>query len=486
MLKARLPKIPLVFLGLGLYRAWIEIVYVGTWVPFPTLPLAGQDLFDAAMVLALLACALLHRAIDPLFQKRKLLWLSAATVAIGSLANFTALWVPAIAPYIAIPSAVVCGVGIALLILAWSELYTCLSPYQVAVYYAASILFGAAVILLCRGFIMSYLGIISTLLPLASMACVLSGFKQMPPEHLPVRKKTSAPLPWMPIALMSLYAFAYGLRENELTAVMGPMSSFGVVAASSIVLVGITCFRDRFDLNVMQRVALPAMACSLVFVSAYNYVGGVFANLCASFSYTAFSILIFCLLCNISRRFGFSAVVLFGLERGVRAIFSLLGRLVDSAVITWCGHSVLSDLVMALTIAALVIAFALILWRGPSQRAGWPMPVIGESPDREGATGNEPSAEEELALTCSVIRRRYDLTPREEDVLLLLIQGKSIAEVAESLVIAKGTAKVHVRHIYEKLGVHSRNELKAIADSAKPLQSAQCYAGYASHISRSS
>ncbi|MEC4175244.1 helix-turn-helix transcriptional regulator [Adlercreutzia sp. R21] len=469
-MKAQLPKIPLVFLGLGLYRAWIEVAYVGTWVPFPTLPLAGQNLFDAAMVLALLACALLHRAIDPLFRKRKLLWLSAVAVATGSLANFIALGAPELAPRIAVPSAVICGVGIAFLILAWSELYACLSPYQVAVYYAASILFGAAVILICRGFIMPYLSIVSALLPLASMACVLSGFKQVPPDHLPVRKKTTAPLPWMPIALMSLYAFAYGLRENELTAVMGPMSSFGVVAASSIVLVGITCFRDRFDLDVMQRVALPAMVCSLVFVSAYNYVGAVFANLCASFSYTAFSILIFCLLCNISRRFGFSAILLFGLERGIRAIFSLLGRLVDNAIIAWCGHSILSDLVMAITIAALIVAFALILWRGPNQRAGWPMPSIGENPSREGVTDNEPSAEEELALTCSIIRRRYDLTPREEDVLLLLVQGKNISEVAETLVIAKGTAKVHVRHIYEKLGVHSRNELKAIADSAKSKQ----------------
>lgn len=464
-LNAKLPKIPVAFLGLGLYRAWIEIVYVGTWISFPTLALAGQDLFDAAMVVALLACALLHRIVSPLFRKRALLWFSVTMVSVGSLANFACLVWPRAAAFVALPSAILCGTGIAFLILIWSELYACLSPYQVAVYYAASILFGAAVIILCRGLITTYLCVAAAILPLISMACALFSFKHIPPESLPVARKPSAPFPWTPIALMSLYAFAYGLRENELTSVMGPMSSFGVIAASSIVLIGIVGFRDRFDLDVMQRVALPAMVCSLIFVSAYNYIGVIFANLCASLSYTAFSIFIFCILCNLSRRFGFSAIMLFGLERGIRAVFSLLGRLADNAVVTLYGHSILSDLIVATTIAALIIAFALILWKTPHRRDLWHVPAFEEdaagNKDRLGA----PSAEEKLAISCAIVRKRYDLTPREEDVLLLLVQGESIAGVAQTLVIAKGTAKVHVRHIYEKLGVHTRNELKAIVET---------------------
>ena len=33
-----LPSIPLFFLGLGVYRAWIEIVFVGSFVEFPRPP----------------------------------------------------------------------------------------------------------------------------------------------------------------------------------------------------------------------------------------------------------------------------------------------------------------------------------------------------------------------------------------------------------------------------------------------------------------
>jgi ATP/maltotriose-dependent transcriptional regulator MalT len=48
------------------------------------------------------------------------------------------------------------------------------------------------------------------------------------------------------------------------------------------------------------------------------------------------------------------------------------------------------------------------------------------------------------------------LTPREVEVLELIRNGLSNAEIAERLVISLSTTKVHVHHIFEKLGVESR------------------------------
>jgi DNA-binding CsgD family transcriptional regulator len=56
------------------------------------------------------------------------------------------------------------------------------------------------------------------------------------------------------------------------------------------------------------------------------------------------------------------------------------------------------------------------------------------------------------------VRRASLLTDREEEVLDLLRQGMSNREIAQTLWIAQSTAKVHVRHIFEKLGVRSRTE----------------------------
>jgi DNA-binding CsgD family transcriptional regulator len=59
------------------------------------------------------------------------------------------------------------------------------------------------------------------------------------------------------------------------------------------------------------------------------------------------------------------------------------------------------------------------------------------------------------------LRRAEGLSRRERVVYELLSQGLSNREIAKALFISESTTKVHVRHIYEKLGVHSRAQAAA-------------------------
>ena len=54
---------------------------------------------------------------------------------------------------------------------------------------------------------------------------------------------------------------------------------------------------------------------------------------------------------------------------------------------------------------------------------------------------------------------QLNLTPREEEVLRLIADGKSNQEVGDRLGISVWTAKVHAKHILKKLGLSTRNEL---------------------------
>lgn len=54
--------------------------------------------------------------------------------------------------------------------------------------------------------------------------------------------------------------------------------------------------------------------------------------------------------------------------------------------------------------------------------------------------------------------RLFQLTAREREVARLLAAGCSNQQIAESLFIAPGTVKLHVSHIYEKLGAKDRSQ----------------------------
>jgi DNA-binding NarL/FixJ family response regulator len=54
---------------------------------------------------------------------------------------------------------------------------------------------------------------------------------------------------------------------------------------------------------------------------------------------------------------------------------------------------------------------------------------------------------------------RSELTPREQQVLELVEQGMKNREIAAELSISPGTVKIHLKHIFEKTGIHGRHGL---------------------------
>jgi DNA-binding CsgD family transcriptional regulator/tetratricopeptide (TPR) repeat protein len=66
----------------------------------------------------------------------------------------------------------------------------------------------------------------------------------------------------------------------------------------------------------------------------------------------------------------------------------------------------------------------------------------------------------------------YGLSPREREVLALLVDGRTNREIGATLFISEKTASVHVTHILDKLGVNSRGAAAAVAVRAGLVQPA--------------
>ena len=61
---------------------------------------------------------------------------------------------------------------------------------------------------------------------------------------------------------------------------------------------------------------------------------------------------------------------------------------------------------------------------------------------------------------------RHRLTPREEDVVQLLLEGLTTSDMADRLGISLHTVRDHLKRLYRKTGVRSRSELLSLVSTA--------------------
>jgi DNA-binding CsgD family transcriptional regulator len=82
-----------------------------------------------------------------------------------------------------------------------------------------------------------------------------------------------------------------------------------------------------------------------------------------------------------------------------------------------------------------------------------------------GTTQSGPNASDMHNTSAGVDRRNayivslYALTPREGEVFMLLAAGRNRPYIQKTLGISEGTAKTHINHIHQKLGISSQQDL---------------------------
>lgn len=221
----------------------------------------------------------------------------------------------------------------------------------------------------------------------------------------------------------SAIAFAFKLERR-----------FAVVVPYSIVGLIVFAFGLAFSLAFLGKTWIPAALLASISSIAclINVVGSV--SLLASDQTR-----------EMSRRI--LAALLLGLFFGSLVAFVYIARTVSPI---WFSATPFED-------AALFDGTALVGFAAMSV-TGFLSAWHAKIPDRRGAVA--PRVEPlDIAQRCERLSREYDLSPREQEILALLAQGRSGPYIQEELYIAKSTVKTHVRHIYDKVGVSSRQEL---------------------------
>lgn len=446
----RVGMLPVAFLGVGLYRAWLSTFF--RYEAFPTIDFFDYALFEGAIGVASFAVVIFARRIVPLWCNRTLVRLTAAAMVGGSALCVFACFAVQIAA-LKYAGLVLAGTGLALLILMWTEFFGSLNPMRVAVYYAGAIALGECLKWLFTGLDPAYIAVFSVALPLVSIDWVRRSMRRLPELDLPkpMGKPRLSEVPWKPILLMGVCTLGTGfgvLPDQPLVA----GNIVGTVFVALFVFFGVLSSSKWFNFDTIYQLAFPFMTVGLLLIAPQFSLDSQTAAACYDAGYTMLSVFIMIVLSNITYRFGIAAAWLNGIERGIRYLVEAGGWSVFAFASAYLSKESMNVLHIGIVIAV-VVAFAALFFSEKRLSAKWGINLKGDPGE------DDVFSPGVLALRVSDLSRDHNLSPREEEVLQLLARKETTAQIGENLFVASGTVKAHTSRIYRKLGVRSREEL---------------------------
>lgn len=75
--------------------------------------------------------------------------------------------------------------------------------------------------------------------------------------------------------------------------------------------------------------------------------------------------------------------------------------------------------------------------------------------------------QDRIELHVDAVRKAYNLSAREAEVVNQIVRGKTAACIAEELFVSLNTINTHTRRIYTKLGIHKKDELVKLVEQAQ-------------------
>lgn len=346
--------------------------------------------------------------------------------------------------------------GVALI---WGELYSQVSRERAASSAAASFAIAAFIGYLIMNLRPTVAVAMTLLIPLASGA-ILWFSPRVWSGVAPVREIPGRPsilykwLLWAG-AIAAAFGLSNALTETDVSAVF---FTYYLLTAGGVALAVVLL--DRFlprklDYGAVYRIIGPLMVAGLLLLAFPHARYLLFAQTSIDGAWVLVRMLTWIVLADLTPRLRMPAARTFGWTLAAMSIGRQIGWQASNAA---GEHS--SDMTFIIVAAAVLLtvltASVLVNERDVVAIFSRSTPAPSDDPD------------DVWERTSSAIAEKFTLSPKQQEVVLLLLQGYDNLYMQKSLYIAGSTLKAHLRDIYAKTGVHSRQELVALCASYLP------------------
>lgn len=444
--------------GLGFYLGWQTVGISPTLFPSPqensACWVAAGNHLETVLFIALMAIlALLSQRRGPLMEQPVLVWGAPLIICAATAIKYLCGWV------FDLPAGLLIGYGLkatkAALFLLWAE---CLCRVRfrdtllcVALGYAITF----ALCLLVAGLTPLPALIVHTVLPLVSGALLWTlhadhSFMALTQNENTGIKTLQRP-PWRLFVGVGILGGII-LVVNTLSETKSPSAELYTLLAGltvSLVAAAVAARRiERLDFTVLYRWLTPLFVGSVILVLVLESGNQQYEAFAIGTSWSFFRIFTWTLWCSIALRSRLSAACVFAIGQAALTACSSITQLGIDYVLPAAQLSV--PVTVSLVIAVVVVNAAFVMSESDvsrwfKRRSDSKTPVL--------------DSEESRTLRLQQATQEFGLSKREEEIAQLVVEGKNNAVIQERLCITESTLRTHLRNIYGKANVHSRQEL---------------------------
>ena len=451
--------LPMASAGFAFFLAWFYLLMFGPSAAHH-LGLGESLLAKLVFLLGMVACMLIAYIKKNLFDKNNPdplpLIAFALTLPVGVL-NLIAQ--PGSAPLVFdLAVWVLAGGGFSLMFLEWPKVFMVSWQKDVGAFIASGAAVGAIVYLLSCNLSAPYGDIVTLVLPACSLCTFaylrahIAGSGKMPDE--PVEHTKLFPLTGFTVAIFgALFGLAVYYLCSRIDAVNPASVALAIIVGAGVQMASTVLIKRYVPFGTAEKL-------SLLFV-AVGFLGLTFLDesLRVVVCLYLLGVLIYFDFANLGALVGFASgqpspfwriargqlVLPLGIALSLAACIAI--EHTDPALFEFAPFVGLG-LVLSLAILAAFVPFK-------------------DNAFADKGTDNEIAEGGHFKQRCSMAAEEYGLSNRETEILSYLAKGRNAQYISEQLNISAYTAKTHVYHIYQKMGVNSQQELITIVDSTE-------------------
>lgn len=459
--------------GFALCWAWIDTALVG--LPSAQLLSTQTSLGELTSMVSVVFCigayalCYLRPTFSRMLRTRKIQWLTAAAACLGTALVHTPN--PALASMPTLIGLALAGVAMALLVLMWAEDYASDPHSRGYIWVAGSIALSFPLYLFATELSHWLRIIIVAGFPLASCALLRTVERQGVPDATrpPLLARGGKNGAGREIHILGFsgslafwffaFGFVFGIMQrfspatDMLSPILMDFQQGGRALAAVVFFVGLYFFswKPHTTYRISTIIVLGALVVLPIFGSNNTFAAGFIAHT----AYGFFECMTWSIIFETMRVHQRDA----GTEASAARLLSALGLLGGTLVIlvardVFAANALQMQSILSSAVCMLVVSVMMVLGNTTDNNV-WAMMKAGNESRSQARNHSENS----LAAGTARLGERCGLTDREMQILALLAEGRSSPYISEELLIGVNTVNTHKRRIYQKLGIHNKQEL---------------------------